>query len=217
MIQLYSLPVSSYSAKVRIVLRAKHADFDDVLPLGGHSGPDYAHLVPAATVPAIDHDGFVLWESEAINEYLDEVFPEPAMLPADPKARGFARAFSRFHDTRLEPALRALFSQIAPSGRDSAAVEKGAALITLRLRQLSAILARAPFAAGERLLLSDCGFAVAFVVLETLSESIGFAAPMPQDVAAYRDRIWRHGPVADELSDYRGAIGDWIGARLSGS
>jgi len=74
-------------------------------------------------------DGFVLADSEAIAEYLNEVFEEPQMLPGDAKERARARERSRFHDTRLEPEVRAMFSQIAP-GRDpdlvAAGVPKGA-------------------------------------------------------------------------------------------
>jgi len=209
MIRLYSIPISSYSAKVRIVLRAKGLAFEDAAPPGGYSSTDYARLVPSATMPAIDHDGLIVWDSEAINEYLEEVCPDPPMLPAEPANRAAARSLSRFHDTRLEPNIRALFSQIAPGSRDLDAVERGVAQIEQRLNQLSAILGKVPFPAGERLMISDCGYAISFVVLDALRDGIGFCLDIPGEVVAYRDRIFNHEPVAEEIALYRKTIGEW--------
>lgn len=209
MIQLYSLPHSSYSAKVRICLLAKGVPFEEVAPPGGYASNDYAKIVPASTIPAIDHGGFVLWDSEAITEYLEEAFPQPAMLPGDLRLRAFARSLSRFHDTRLEPNIRALFAHVAPQSRDTDKVAGSVSLIERRLQQLSVILERAPFLPGDRLLLSDCGFAISFPLLDSLGAAIGFETALADNVAAYRDRLSGHGVVADVAGPYQTAIAAW--------
>lgn len=72
------------------------------LKAGAHKRPDYAHASVTARVPALDHDGFVVAESSAIVEYLEDVFPERRVLPADLKQRARARqvmAWIRSDDT----------------------------------------------------------------------------------------------------------------------
>ena len=57
--------------------------------------PDYLSLNPQGLVPALEIDGDVLTQSLAICEYLDERYPEPPFLPADPLARAKVRAFAQ--------------------------------------------------------------------------------------------------------------------------
>ena len=92
MLTLYATPESLYCAKLRIALRRKGLAWREVAPEGGCGSAGYRALVPAGTLPAIDDDGFVLAESEAIAEYLEETRPEPAMLPRDPRAGDAADA-----------------------------------------------------------------------------------------------------------------------------
>jgi glutathione S-transferase len=77
-------------------------------------------LIPAGTMPAIVDGDLVLADSEAIAEYLNETLAEPAMLPDDAVARARCRERSRFHDTRLEPEVRALFPHV---GKATAAID----------------------------------------------------------------------------------------------
>lgn len=72
------------------------------LKAGSHKKPEYAHASVTSRVPALDHDGFVVAESSAIVEYLEDVFPERRVLPVDPKQRARARqvmAWIRSDDT----------------------------------------------------------------------------------------------------------------------
>ena len=104
----YASPLSSYSAKVRIALCTKGVPFEELLPPNGYRSPDYRAIVPMGTLPAIQIGDWVLSESEAINEYLEEAYPEPAMLARDLRLRAQVRFVCRFHDLRLEPRVRAL-------------------------------------------------------------------------------------------------------------
>ena len=151
MITLYNVPVSSYGAKVRIILQHKGLDWTEAAPPDGYGSAAYKRIVPAGTVPAIIHGGLTLADSEAIAEYLDESFPTPPMMPADVTARARARELSRFHDTRLEPVLRSFFGQVAPSGRDATFIAETGALLQARLDQLATIAAPAPLMTGSSL------------------------------------------------------------------
>jgi maleylpyruvate isomerase len=87
---------SSASYRVRIALNLKGLAYDQAtyqLRLGEQRGEAYLGLNPQGLVPALQTTDGVLTQSLAICEYLDEVYPEPALLPADPLARARVRAF----------------------------------------------------------------------------------------------------------------------------
>ena len=111
-IRFYTHPVSNFAAKVEIVLRLKRIAFVALAPPDGYGSPAYKAIVPAGTIPAIVDGDLVLSESETIVEYLEEAYGEPRLLPGDPAERARLRLLARFHDTRLEPPLRALFAQM---------------------------------------------------------------------------------------------------------
>ena len=101
---LYTLPHSSYGTKVAIVIAIKgiENEFEIREPPGGLRTDTYRRVIAMRQIPAIVDGDLTISESEVISEYLDERFPEPALLPADPRARAQSRFFSRFHDIHLE-------------------------------------------------------------------------------------------------------------------
>ena len=74
--QLYAIPVSTYSAKVRIALGAKGLDYEMVPPPGGYSTPEYMAIVPLGTIPALRDGALCLSESDTLIEYLEDKYPE---------------------------------------------------------------------------------------------------------------------------------------------
>lgn len=97
MMKLYSYFRSSASFRVRIVLNLKQLPYETVaVHLVRHGGeqhaPDYLALNPSGAVPCLDHDGKILTQSSAICDYLNELHPEPALLPADMVERAWVRS-----------------------------------------------------------------------------------------------------------------------------
>lgn len=212
MLTLYSVPVSIYCVKLRILMRHKGLDWRDVPPPGGYGTDEYKRLVPSGNVPALDHDGLILGDSEAIAEYLNEKFPNPSMLPDDLAARARARELSRFNDTRLEPEVRALFAQTAPSTRDPAAVEMRAKAISARLSQLARLLEHHH---ADDLTLGDCGFPATFEWIDSFDPLLALNIEWPKAVRTYRERLEQIDAVSSELKAYRPAILDWITQKTS--
>ncbi len=113
-IELYQAPQSTCSQKVRITLAEKgfpemNKDWierDVDLSKFQQLEPEYLKLNPNGVVPTFVHDGTVLIESSAILEYLDEVFPEPPLLPPDAAGRARARAWMRYIDEVPTVAVR---------------------------------------------------------------------------------------------------------------
>jgi maleylacetoacetate isomerase/maleylpyruvate isomerase len=91
---------SSAAYRVRIALALKGLDYEAVpvhLVRGGgeHRQPAYLGLNPAGLVPALEDQGQVLTQSLAIIEYLEEIRPQPALLPAAPLDRARVRAIAQ--------------------------------------------------------------------------------------------------------------------------
>jgi len=142
MLTIYSVPVAVYAAKLRILLRHKGIPFEQLTPPGGYGSDAYRAIVPSGNIPAMIHNGFMLSDSEAIAEYLEEAFPDMPMLPETTQDRAKAREFSRSHDTRLEPAVRAMYPQVAYNTRNSAAVTTGGMAISKQLASLALLLSQ---------------------------------------------------------------------------
>jgi len=90
-ITLYDAARCPYCARVRIALAEKGIAYAPVeIDLSNRPAWLYEKN-PAGRVPVLEEDTFVLAESVVIMEYLEERYPEPALLPADPAARGLER------------------------------------------------------------------------------------------------------------------------------
>ncbi len=107
MLELYHFALSTCSQKVRLVLAEKNLEFvshEVDLISGAQHDPEYVKLNPKHVVPTLVHDGRALIESTLINEYLEDAFPEPPMLPADPRERHAARLWTKRLDDEVHAA-----------------------------------------------------------------------------------------------------------------
>ena len=107
MLELYHQGSSVSAAKVRFLLAEKGLEWTgryvDILK-GEQFGREYLKLNPKAVVPTLVHDGRVIVESTIICEYLDEVFPEPPLKPADAFDRAKMRVWTKALDEDVHPA-----------------------------------------------------------------------------------------------------------------
>ena len=98
---------SSTSVRVRIALNLKELDYDYVpyalLP-DEHKSETFLKLNPQGLVPALEiKDQTVLTQSMAIIEYLDEAYPDPALMPSDPIGRARVRSLSQIVGCDIHP------------------------------------------------------------------------------------------------------------------
>lgn len=104
---LYGYPLSSASYRVRIALALKNLEVGTVtkdLRQSEHLQEAFLDLNPQGFVPALSlDDGQVLTQSIAIIEYLEEVYPDPPLLPAVPEARARVRAFCQLIACDVHP------------------------------------------------------------------------------------------------------------------
>jgi len=96
--KLYTYWRSLATFRVRIALNLKGLSYEPVyvdLDAGDQRQPEFKSVNPQMVIPAlVEDDGNVLFQSLAILEYLNEIHPEPPLLPADPRARARVRALA---------------------------------------------------------------------------------------------------------------------------
>lgn len=212
---LYWTPLSSYSAKLRIACALKGIEPELRLPPdGSYRSAAYRRVVPTGTVPALVEGDMVLAESDAIAEFLDERFPGRQLLPGTARERARIRFLSRFHDLHLEPPLRALFGQAAPSTRVASVVEARCAEFARAFALLEDLLdAAGPFAAGHAPTLADCGFPPTLAIADLLLPMLGHgSAPGPR-TARWRAAIAAEPRIESVMGPYRAEVARWLEAR----
>ncbi|MBK4999089.1 maleylacetoacetate isomerase [Pseudomonas sp. S31] len=125
--ELYGYYRSTSSYRVRIALALKGLDYQ-ALPVnllkGEQRGSDYLALNPQGRVPALRTDqGDLLLQSPAIIEYLEELQPQPALLPADPVGRARARAVAAIIGCDIHPLHNvSVLNRLRAAGQDEAQV-----------------------------------------------------------------------------------------------
>jgi maleylpyruvate isomerase len=129
MMRLYSYFRSSAAYRVRIALNVKGIEYETVtvdLPGGAHRTPEFRAVNPQATIPTLDDDGTILWQSLAIIEYLDTRYPSPRLIPDEPVARARVQALAQLVACEIHPLnnLRVLTYLRRELALDEAAVAK---------------------------------------------------------------------------------------------
>jgi maleylacetoacetate isomerase len=104
--KLYTFFRSSAAFRVRIALNLKGVDYETVsvdLPSAAHRTQEFLAVNPQATIPTLDDDGTILWQSLAIIEYLDARFPAPRLIPSEPVARARVQALAQLIACEIHP------------------------------------------------------------------------------------------------------------------
>jgi glutathione S-transferase len=117
-IEIVSAGTCPFAQRTRMVLLEKQVDFS-LTEIDLDAKPAwFLEISPYAKVPVIRHGDAVVWESAVINEYLEEVFPEPALLPRDPVQRAQARVWIDFANTRMVPHVYKMMLRQDSEGQD---------------------------------------------------------------------------------------------------
>ena len=99
--RLYHMPLSPFCRKIRLVLAEKKIEVELVEERPWERRMEYLRLNPAGKVPLFRSDDLVLGESTAIFEYLEEVQPDPPLLPKRPAERAEARRLVAWFDDKF--------------------------------------------------------------------------------------------------------------------
>ncbi|NMF97410.1 glutathione S-transferase N-terminal domain-containing protein [Aromatoleum toluolicum] len=191
MMNLYSGTTDPFSHRCRIVLFEKGMDFE-VIDVDLYNKPeDIAVINPYNRVPVLVDRDLVLYESNIINEYIDERFPHPQLMPPDPIMR--ARARQLLHTFEHE-----LFSHIdALEKNQKGTVDKSRAHVRDQLVQLAPIFVKQKFMLGDEFSMLDVAIAPLLWRLEHYGIELPKAAA---NLMKYAERIFSRQGFIDALT-----------------
>ncbi len=212
--KLYNMNLSNFATKCRIAIYDKGINVEmAAVPGGDAHSAEYLKINPFGKVPALDADGVAIAESEVINEYLEDKFPTPSLLPKSPEARAQVRIMTRFHDLYLEPPIRALFPQMNPKTRDNNVVNEKLTEINSRLDQLEKMLPDSGFACGD-FTLADCALApTIFFAVNLLGM---FGAKPPLEGRTRLAKWWTHVQTRPSVKKGLGEMAEAMAAMRGG-
>lgn len=177
---------------------AKGFDFELEGPPGGLKSDEYKAINPILKIPALDHDGIYIVESEVICEYLEDLYPEPPLRPKDPVERARGRTISRILDLYFLGELGPIVRNRDPATRDQAALDAGLDLLFLGLDRLEAFIGDKGFAVGNNLSIADCAIVPVFIRVFPILAECGVDNPLEgrPKLTAYWQAIQKH-PAAE--------------------
>ena len=173
MIKLFTFPPSTNSRKVRIALLEKGLEFERVnvdLSKREQKNPEYLKIHPFGQIPALDDEGFVIYDSTVINEYLEDEYPYPPLMPGDSEGRARARLMEDFRDTHFNPYFVQILQETRkPEGeRDEQRIQNAKAEITKGLDRIESELQDREYLAGP-FSLADVAFMSNLELLDRFS------------------------------------------------
>jgi stringent starvation protein A len=196
MMVLYSGTTCPFSQRCRFVLFEKGMDFE-IRDVDLYNKPeDIAIMNPYAQVPILVERDLILYESNIINEYIDERFPHPQLMPADPVMRARARLFLFNFERELFVHVQQLERRdhSKESGRQ---MEKARQQIRERLTQLAPLFLKNRFMLGEDFSMLDVAMAPLLWRLDH------YAIEMPRNAAPlmkYAERIFSRPAYIEALT-----------------
>ena len=156
MMVLYSGTTCPFSQRCRFVLFEKGMDFE-IRDIDLYNKPeDIAVMNPYGQVPILVERDLVLYESNIINEYIDERFPHPQLMPADPVMRARTRLFLYNFEKELFVHVSVLEDR---SSTDTKAQDFARQNIRDRLAQLAPLLLKNKYMLGEEFSMLDVAVA----------------------------------------------------------
>ncbi len=174
-LKIYAFPLSPRSFKVLWI--ANHLGIDYEFKLvdftkNAQNAPEYVALNPNGRAPAIEHDGYVLWESNAIVEYLASLKPAAALLPEDTRGRLSVCKWLFWESAHWDPACAIFaFERVVKPlfGRGEALqseIDRGNELFARVGKVLDGVLSKSRYVAGDTLTAADFAIGSAMCIAE---------------------------------------------------
>jgi len=175
---VHSVPGSPFGRAVLAALEEKGARYR-LAPLAPSAAKSPEHLArhPFGRIPVLEHDGFSLYETQAILRYLDRVLPQPVLTPADPRRAARMDQVMNINDWYLFQGVcnviafqRIIGPKLLGLNTDEAAIEAAMPRARTVLAELARLLGEQPYFAGDAVSLADL----------LVAPQIDFMAPTPE-------------------------------------
>ncbi|MEM6577899.1 MAG: glutathione S-transferase family protein [Pseudomonadota bacterium] len=177
MAKLYHVALSPFCRKVRLVLAEKKIECELIEERYWDASADFLRRNPAGKVPVLRLDGLTMAESTPICEYIEEMYPEPSLLPQDAADRYETRRLVAWFDDKFhsEVTSKLLYERVnkklmAQGFPDSTHVKAGAKAIKFHIDYMTWLLDRRKWLAGNTMTLADFAAAAHFSALDYISD-----------------------------------------------
>lgn len=177
MTRLYHFPLSPYCRKVRLSLAEKRIEVELLETRYWEKAPEFLRRNPAGKVPILNIDGKTLTESGPINEYLEERYPTPPLMPTSPDGRYEVRRLVNWFDDKFHNEVTAnlvyerVNKKVSGQGYpDSAKIKAGAKAIKYHLDYMGWLLDMRRWLAGDAMTLADFAAAAHLSSLDYISD-----------------------------------------------
>ncbi|MBD2100383.1 glutathione S-transferase family protein [Leptolyngbya sp. FACHB-261] len=176
-IELYSAVLCPFAYRARLTLAEKQVPFK-LIEIDLQNKPtNFEEISPYGLVPLLKHGKFRIWESAIINEYLEESFPTPPLLPKDLVQRAQARIWINFADVRLFAATHKLLLTLEPLQQAEGVEELSKYLQFVEQEGLQKLSAEEPYWLGAEISLVDLTYYPWFEQVAVLEHFRGFQFP----------------------------------------
>ena len=190
MIEVYYASPSIYGRKVLAVLEEKGLDYV-IKPMSfasaDHKKPEYEKMNPNGEIPTLVDDGMVIYESTAIIEYLNDEYPEPALLPEDSFGRAQARMIEDYCDLHFYKVIVKCLIKGKFQGQPLEDADK--APVITGLKRLEDYLGKQTYIAGTKVTLADFAVIAGLVSLEPVGIGELFTSA---SLKKYFERMKKH-------------------------
>ncbi|WP_206931271.1 FtsZ-binding protein FzlA [Roseococcus thiosulfatophilus] len=206
---LHHLPLSPYSRKVRLALAEKRIPFELKTERVWERREEFLALNPACTVPVlVEENGFVIADSYAICEYLDEAYPDTPLMGRTLGERAEVRRLAAWFDTRFAGEVtrnliweRHLKRALGQGNPDAAAIRAGYANLKPHLDVIGWLAEERPWLAGPNLSLADFAAAAHLSALDYCNDVDWDYSPAARDwYSRVKSRPAFRGLLADRVS-----------------
>lgn len=208
--RLFHVPLSPFCRKVRLSLAEKRIEVELVEERYWEQDPDFLRRNPAAKVPVLKMDGKMMAESAAICEYLEEKYPDPALMPHGADARYEVRRLVAWFDDKFhhEVTSKLLYERVnkkvmGQGYPDSKNVKAGAKAIKYHLDYMAWLLDHRRWLAGDTMTLADFAAASHLSALDYISDVDWNRSEVVKDwYAKIKSRPAFRSILADQISGF---------------
>jgi glutathione S-transferase len=186
-IKLYSAKGCPFARRTRVVLHEKGIDFEASEVDFRNKSEEFLEASPTGKVPVVVVGGDSLYESNVVNQYLDEVHEEPRLMPLDPKARAYARIWMARADDDFYPQVF-VSSMGRTRGFSEERISEALEKLKVTLSRLEERLEGREYLAGP-FSLADVAHAGNFVRLRELEERGEISLADYPNVTSWMERI----------------------------
>lgn len=177
-ITVYGIPGSPFLRSVEVALKEKDVPYHlQTLAPGEHKQPEHLARHPFGRVPAFEHDGFTLYETQAIIRYIDEMFPNPPLTPGNPRQRARMNQIIGIIEWYFFPKAaapiafnRIIGPKLLGLPTDEVAIADAMPMARICFAELDRLLGDQPFLIGSNLSIADIMLAAQLDLLATTPE-----------------------------------------------